>query len=102
MIPSLEEVDAFVPHQVNDAMLEAVAPRPDVRSEILEGFGPAESRERVAQDVQDDVENAGRVPPIGLYPIPQVLEKRRVEEGDGAVAFAIPAEGRRKRFITWP
>jgi hypothetical protein len=28
--------------------------------------------------------------------------RSRVEEGDGAIAFAIPAEGRRKRFITWP
>jgi hypothetical protein len=61
-------------------MLEAEAPRQDVRSEILEVFGAAESRERVAQDV----------------------EKRGVEEGEGAIAFAIPAEGGRKRFITRP
>jgi hypothetical protein len=80
MIPGLEEVDQVIPDQVNDPMLETEPPRPDSRPEILEGFGLSQTRERVAHHVQDNIQNADRIPPVGLDPMLKVLEKCRVED----------------------
>ena len=53
MIPGLEKDNAVVLRDVDDPVLEAQPPGPDIGPEVLEGLGLTESREGVAENVQD-------------------------------------------------
>ena len=75
MIPGLEEDDAVVLHNIDDPMLEAQSPRPDIGAKIRERLGLAESRERVAENVQDQVENSNGVSFVIPDPKLEILKK---------------------------
>jgi hypothetical protein len=79
MIPGLEKDDAAVLHNIDDPMLKAQPSGPDIGAEVLEGFGFAESCERVAENVQDQVENSSGVSFVIPDPELKILEELGTE-----------------------
>jgi hypothetical protein len=84
MIPGLNEVDAPLAHEVDDAVFLGEPARPSTGELILQRFRLADVGDRIAQGCFDDVEGAQRGPAVIADPESQVLEKLRVENGQAA------------------
>ena len=79
MITSLQENNALVLHNIDDAVLETQPPGPDIRSKILESLGLAESGEWISLDIQNKVKNTHCISFIVFDPKLEVPEKLRPE-----------------------
>ena len=66
MISRLQEIDAGVSHEVDDAVLEAQPPRPQPGSQIFERLGLADPLERVGHHIEDDVERPDSDLPVEI------------------------------------
>ncbi len=99
VVPGLQEVNAVIADQVDDAMFLREAPGPGASSNKLEGFRLADAAEGIAHDGFDEVESAQCDPSIGVHPEPEIFAKLGVEDGDarGAltrVPLSFPWQGR--------
>lgn len=77
MIPCLKEDDAVVLYDIDDPVFKAQPPGPDIRAEILESLGLAETGERLSLDSQNKVKNTHGISFIVFDPILEVSEKLR-------------------------
>ncbi len=93
MVPGLEEVDAFVSDQIDDAVLLRQAPRPHVGAEIFDGFGLADSLKGISAHRLDEIEAAQRGLPVGRDPVSQVFEELLLENRYSLPLTGAPGQG---------
>ncbi len=81
VVPSLEKIYPFVTLQIDNAVLLGYSTGPCTWGQILQGFRFANSSERIAQYVFNELDNSERRLSIILYPVLQVLDKLRLKDG---------------------
>ena len=94
MIARLEEVDAVVPNEVDDAVLLGEAARPRSGCYVLQGLRLANPDEGVAENRLYEIQTPEGDPTIGLHPVSKVLSELRLKDrlsGQGLV-FSVLAE----------
>jgi hypothetical protein len=82
MVPPLQEVDAVLPDQVDDAVFGGQAAAPHVGPQVLQRFGLADASERVTHHGFDDVERPSGSLGIGRDPPREILAELILENGD--------------------
>lgn len=81
MVPRLEEINAVVPHQVDDAMLSSEAPGPDAESEVFQRLGPSDAPKGVSHDSLHDIQRTQGDLAIRFHPVPKVFSELRMKHG---------------------
>lgn len=81
MISGLEEIDAVVADEVNEAVFLGEAAGTDAGGKILERFRFADTAEGIAYDGLDKIEGTQRHLAVGLDPVAEVVVEFRLENG---------------------
>src|SRR3972149_7911940 len=82
MIACLEEVNAFISHQIDNSVLLGQPSRPNIWHEVLQRFWFAHSGEWITQDGLHQLKHAKGYLAIGFHPIAQVFTKLWLEYRD--------------------
>ena len=80
VVATHQEVDAVVSNEIDEAVLLSDPSRPDVGSEMLDGFWFADAREGVAHDGLDELEESESSAAVGLNPELQVFPEFVLED----------------------
>ncbi len=80
-VPSLEKIYPGVTHQIDNAVLLRYTTGPCTGCQILQWLRFANSSERIAQYVFNELDNSKRRLSIILYPVLQVLYKLWLKDG---------------------
>jgi len=81
MVPRLEEINAVVAHQVDDAMLLREAPGPYAGSEVLQRLGPSDASKGVPHDSLYHIQRPQGNLAVPSHPVPQVFSELRMKHG---------------------
>ncbi len=80
MVPSLEKIYSFVPHQIDNAVLLRYSTGPCTWRQILQWLRYANSSKRIKQYVFNKLKYSESCFSIVLYPVLQVLNKLRLKD----------------------
>ena len=88
VIATRQKVDSVTTDLIDQAMLTVDAPRPTAREFTAQAFGFADPLKRITKHGFNQLENPQCPLPVGLRPIPQVVEKGWIED-----CFPTPGSG---------
>ena len=80
VVASRQEMDSIVTDLIDEAMLAVDAPRPTASEFTAQAFGFAGPLKRIRKHRFNQLEYAQCPFPVGLGPIPQVVEKGWIED----------------------
>lgn len=81
MVSCLEEINAVIAHQVDDAMLLREAPGPYAGSEVFKRLGPSDAPKGVPHDSLYDIQRTQGDLAVRFHPVPQVISELRMKHG---------------------